>query len=262
LKSALYTASLVLGILATTELFRRFHNRAGHRSTVVGAGLACAATGFATASIAFADPLVVRRFAQVTGVTGLATFISGTAVVGALVMILALLSWWIFRGAAFTVSLLAISVATTAVAGSMILLFAQSPKASKYTGTSLRFLVADTSQHGPLCNRPVAYACIYFSYVVLACLGVTLGFTFLGMGARGLGARVSAGFWSAAGAGAMGLLYGTLSLMAVVSGAAMHHLILPFGGTETATAFGVCAVLAFACAVLIPYVPAKPQRAR
>lgn len=262
MKSAFYSASLVLGLIATAELFRRSRNKAGHRSTVIGASLACTATAFATVAIAFADPLIVRPFAEATGITGLAMFISGTAVLGLLVMILALLSWWIFRGVAFTVSLLTIGVITAAVAGSMVLLFAQSPQASKYTGTSLRFLVADLARHGPLCNRPVAYACIYFSYVILACIGVTLGFSFLGLGAKDLGLRVSAGFWSAACAGTMGIVYAGLSLYAVISGAVLHHLVLPFGGTETATAFGVCGALAFACAVLIPYVPMKPQRAR
>lgn len=262
MKSVFYSASLVLGLIATAELFRRFHNKAGHRNTVTGAGLACTATAFATVAIAFADPLIVHPFAHATGVIGLATFISGTAVLGLLVMILVLLSWWIFRGAAFTTSLLTIGVVTAGVAGSMILLFAQSPQASKYTGTSLRLLVADLSRPAPLCDRPVAYACIYFSYVILACIGVTLGFSFLGLGARDMGCRVSVGFWSAACAGAMGLLYAILSLLAVASGALVHHLVLPFGGTETATAFGVCGALAFACAVLIPYVPTKPQRAR
>jgi hypothetical protein len=262
LKSVFYSASLVLGLIATAELFRRFHNKAGHRATVIGAGLACTATAFSTIAITFADPVIARPFARATGVTGLATFISGTAVLGLLVMILVLLSWWIFRGIAFTTSLLTIGVVTAGAAGTMILLFAQSPRASIYTGTSLRFLVADLSQHTPLCNRPVAYACIYFGYVILACIGVTLGFSFLGLGARDMGIRVSAGFWSAACAGAMGLLYALVSLLAVVSGAVTHHLILPFGGTETAAAFGVCGALSFACAVLIPYVPAKPQRAR
>jgi hypothetical protein len=257
-KSAFYTASLVLGLLATAELFRRVRNRSGHRTTVAGAAIAGVGMAFACIGMAFADPLIVRPFSRATEV-GLATYISGTAVICLLACILILLSWWIFRGTSFTVALVATSTASAAAACSMAVLFAQSPLTSKYTGTSLRLLVSDVASGSPMSGKPIAYACIYFSYVTLASIAVAIGFGFLALGARELGLRVRTGFWTAASAGVFGILYAVMSLVAIVSGA-QHHLILPLHGTETATAFSVCGALAFGCGILIPNIPVRRPR--
>jgi hypothetical protein len=142
-----------------------------------------------------------------------------------------------------------------------VVLFCQDTRASKYTGTSLKFLAADVARGGDICNRTLVYAYIFFGYVILAALVLALGFAYLALGAKGLHMRVRAGFWLAAASGALAIVYGGMSLLAVASGA-HHHLILPFRGTETATAFSVGGVLCFFVAVLIPYIPVKPQRAR
>jgi hypothetical protein len=256
LKSALYTTALVLGLVDTVELFRRARKRSGTRAT--GAAIACMSLAFACIALAFADPLIIEPFAKATEI-GLATAISGTAVIGLLVCVMVLLSWWILERTWYQRVLLLISACAVSTVTVMAVLFAQNNLASKYTGTSLRLLVADTASAGPLCNRPIAYACIYFLFVGLASIVITSGFGYLALGASGLGLRVRVGFWASTVAGVFGLSYAGLSLTAVVSGA-RHDLILPFHGTETATTFGVCGALIFAAGVIIPYFPANGPR--
>ncbi|MFC8428486.1 hypothetical protein [Streptomyces sp. NPDC057253] len=206
----------------------------------------------------FADPMVVKPFADATEV-GLATAISGVAVVSLLVCVLALLAWWILEHTCYHRVLLLISSVAVATVTAMAILFAQNNLASKYTGTSLRLLAADTASGGPLCDRPIAYACIYFTFVALASSAVTLGFSYLAIGASDLGLRVRIGFWASAVAGLCGVLYAGLSLTAVISGA-RHHLVLPFHGTETATMFALCGALIFGAGVIIPYFPLREER--
>jgi hypothetical protein len=253
LKSAFYTAALSLGLLATFELFRRARSRSGER--VTGVALAGTALFCSCVAMAFADPLIVAPFAKAT-VAGLATAISGTAVIGLLVCVLVLLSWWILEHTWYHRVLLMLTALAAGTVTSMAVLFAQNNLASKYTGTSLRLLVADTASGRPLCDRPIVYACIYFTFVALASIATAVGFTYLALGASGLGLRVRAGFWASAVAGMCGLIYAGVSLTAVISGA-RHNLILPFHGTETATAFAVCAALIFAAGLTIPFFPAR-----